>query len=105
MGVAGIADDVTWARAPARVMTGHSNQTLAPNRIQAPGQLVSNADLTSILSVLLRRGSAQLFGYLFVKLRQPRVVGEIVAGSCSARPARPAASAALIGNAQHRGTS
>jgi len=42
---------------------------------------VSNSDLTSILFVLLLLvGLAQLLGYLFVKLRQPKVVGEILAG-------------------------
>jgi Kef-type K+ transport system membrane component KefB len=42
---------------------------------------VSNSDLTSILFLLLVLvGLAQLLGYLFVKLRQPRVVGEILAG-------------------------
>jgi len=42
---------------------------------------VSNSDLTSILFVLLLLvGLAQLLGYLFVRLRQPRVVGEILAG-------------------------
>ena len=42
---------------------------------------MSNSDLTSILSVLLLLvGMAQLLGYLFVRLRQPRVVGEIAAG-------------------------
>jgi Kef-type K+ transport system membrane component KefB len=42
---------------------------------------VSNSDLTSILFVLLVLvGLAQLLGYLFVRLRQPRVVGEILAG-------------------------
>jgi Kef-type K+ transport system membrane component KefB len=42
---------------------------------------VSNSDLTSILLILLLLvGLAQLFGYLFVKLRQPKVVGEILAG-------------------------
>jgi Kef-type K+ transport system membrane component KefB len=49
-----------------------------PNR----GHLImSNSDLTSILLVLLALlGLAHLLGYLFVKLRQPRVVGEILAG-------------------------
>lgn len=38
---------------------------------------MSNSDLTSILSLLLLLvGPAQLLGYLFVKLRQPKVVGE-----------------------------
>jgi Kef-type K+ transport system membrane component KefB len=42
---------------------------------------VSNSDLTSILFILLLLvGLAQLLGYLFVKLRQPKVVGEILAG-------------------------
>jgi Kef-type K+ transport system membrane component KefB len=42
---------------------------------------VSNPDLTSILLLLLLLvGLAQLFGHVFVRLRQPRVVGEIFAG-------------------------
>ena len=42
---------------------------------------MSNADLTSILLLLLLLvGLAQLLGYFFVQLRQPRVVGEILAG-------------------------
>jgi Kef-type K+ transport system membrane component KefB len=42
---------------------------------------VSNSDLTSILFILLLLvGFAQLLGYFFVKLRQPKVVGEILAG-------------------------
>jgi len=42
---------------------------------------MSNSDLTSILFILLLLvGLAQLLGYFFVKLRQPRVVGEILAG-------------------------
>jgi Kef-type K+ transport system membrane component KefB len=42
---------------------------------------VSNSDLTSVLCVLLLLvGLAQLLGYLFVRLRQPKVVGEILAG-------------------------
>ena len=42
---------------------------------------MSNSDLTSILLLLLLLvGLAQLLGSLFVKLRQPRVVGEILAG-------------------------
>jgi len=42
---------------------------------------VSNSDLTSILFILLLLvGSAQLLGYVFMKLRQPKVVGEILAG-------------------------
>jgi Kef-type K+ transport system membrane component KefB len=42
---------------------------------------VSNSDLTSIfLILLLLVGLAQLLGWLFMKLRQPKVVGEILAG-------------------------
>ena len=42
---------------------------------------MSNFDLTSILLLLfLLVALAQLLGYLFVKLRQPKVVGEILAG-------------------------
>ena len=42
---------------------------------------MSNSDLTSILLVLLLLvGLAQALGYFFVKLRQPKVVGEILAG-------------------------
>jgi len=42
---------------------------------------VSNSELTSVLFVLLLLvGLAQLFGYVFVRLQQPRVIGEIVAG-------------------------
>lgn len=42
---------------------------------------MSNSDLTSILFLLLLLvGLAQVLGYAFVKLRQPRVVGEIAAG-------------------------
>src|ERR1700759_635970 len=42
---------------------------------------MSNAQLTQVLfALLLLGGLAQLLGYLFVKLRQPKVVGEILAG-------------------------
>ena len=42
---------------------------------------MSNSDLTStLLLLLLLVGLAQLLGYFFVKIRQPKVVGEIVAG-------------------------
>ncbi len=42
---------------------------------------MSNSELTSVLFVLLLLvGLAQLLGYLFARLRQPRVVGEILAG-------------------------
>lgn len=42
---------------------------------------MSDSALTSVLLILLLLvGLAQLLGYLFVKLRQPKVVGEIAAG-------------------------
>lgn len=42
---------------------------------------MSNSALTSLLLVLLLLvGLAQLLGWLFVKMRQPKVVGEILAG-------------------------
>ena len=42
---------------------------------------MSNSDLTSVLLILLLLVVlAQLLGYLFAKLRQPKVVGEILAG-------------------------
>jgi Kef-type K+ transport system membrane component KefB len=42
---------------------------------------VSNSDLTSILFILLLLvGLAQLLGYFFGKLRQPKVVDETLAG-------------------------
>ncbi len=42
---------------------------------------MTNSDLTSVLFVLLLLVTlAQLLGWLFVKLRQPKVVGEILAG-------------------------
>ena len=42
---------------------------------------MSNSDLSSVLLILLLLVAlAQLFGYLFTRLRQPKVVGEILAG-------------------------
>jgi K+:H+ antiporter len=42
---------------------------------------VSNSDLTAVLAVLLLLvGLAQLLGHAAVKLRQPKVIGEILAG-------------------------
>jgi Kef-type K+ transport system membrane component KefB len=42
---------------------------------------VSNSELTVVLCILLLLvGLAQVLGYFFVKLRQPKVVGEICAG-------------------------
>jgi Kef-type K+ transport system membrane component KefB len=48
---------------------------------QESTKTLSNSELTSILFVLLLLvGFAHLFGSMFVKLRQPKVVGEILAG-------------------------
>src|SRR5665213_4172827 len=42
---------------------------------------LSNSELSSVLfSLLLLVTLAQLLGYLFAKLRQPKVIGEILAG-------------------------
>src|ERR1700686_2284306 len=66
---------------------------------------MSNADLTSILFfLLLLVGLAQLLGYVFVKLRQPKVVGEILAGVLlgPALPGRLPIAAALAETAHHQ---
>jgi Kef-type K+ transport system membrane component KefB len=65
------------------VSSSNPLQTLPrqPHPISGKTATVSNSDLTSILSLLLLLvGLAHLLGYLFVKLRQPKVVGEILAG-------------------------
>lgn len=42
---------------------------------------MSNSELTSVLFLLLLlAGLAQLLGFIFVKIRQPKVIGEILAG-------------------------
>ena len=42
---------------------------------------MSNSELTTVLFLLLLLvGLAQLLGYIFVKIRQPKVIGEILAG-------------------------
>ena len=67
---------------------------------------LSNADLTSIVLILLLLvGLAQLLGYLFVKLRQPRVVGEILAGIVLGPTllGRLHFASALTGAAKHQG--
>lgn len=67
---------------------------------------MSDSALASILLVLLLLvGFAQLLGYLFVKLRQPKVVGEIVAGILlgPALLGRVPAIANLVTGATHQG--
>src|SRR5438128_5302247 len=61
---------------------GVHNKPFPDERILSYGGAgVSNTDLTSILFVLLLLvGLAQLLGYVLVKCRQPKVVGEILAG-------------------------
>src|SRR5437016_184357 len=61
---------------------GVHNKPFPDERILSYGGAgVSNTDLTSILFILLLLvGLAQLLGYVLVKCRQPKVVGEILAG-------------------------
>lgn len=65
---------------------------------------MSNSAITSILfALLLLVGVAQLLGCIFVRLRQPKVVGEIVAGVVlgPALLGRIPALARLLTGAQH----
>jgi Kef-type K+ transport system membrane component KefB len=67
---------------------------------------VSDSDLTSILLLLfLLGGLAQLLGWLFVKLRQPKVIGEILAGVVlgNALIGRWPVAARFIDSAKHQG--
>src|SRR3954454_374698 len=67
---------------------------------------MSDSALASVLLVLLLLvGFAQLLGYLFVKLRQPKVVGEILAGIVlgPALRGRVAFVSDLIETAKHQG--
>jgi Kef-type K+ transport system membrane component KefB len=50
---------------------------------------MTNSELTDVLLfLLLLVGLAHLLGWLFVKLRQPKVVGEILAGLLMLRAVR-----------------
>ncbi|HKO12057.1 MAG TPA: cation:proton antiporter [Acidobacteriaceae bacterium] len=67
---------------------------------------MSNSELTSVLfALLLLVGLAQLLGYIFVWLRQPKVVGEILAGVVlgPALLGRIPAVGHLLTTAQHQG--
>ncbi len=67
---------------------------------------MTNAQLTPVLfALLLLVGFAQLLGYVFVKLRQPKVVGEILAGVVlgSAVLGRVPAIAHIMDSAKHQG--
>jgi Kef-type K+ transport system membrane component KefB len=67
---------------------------------------MSNSELTSVLLViLLFLGLAHLMGYVLVRLRQPRVVGEILAGVIMgpALMGRVPAVSNLLGTVNHQG--
>jgi Kef-type K+ transport system membrane component KefB len=67
---------------------------------------MSNSDLTSLIAVLLLLiGLAQMLGYVFVRLRQPRVIGEILAGIVlgPAILGRIPAVSSLLASARHQG--
>jgi len=67
---------------------------------------MTNAQLTPVLFALfLLVGFAQLLGYVFVKLRQPRVIGEILAGVVlgPALLGRVPAIAQIMDGAKHQG--
>ena len=67
---------------------------------------MSNSELTQVLFLLLLLvGLAQLLGWLFVKMRQPKVVGEILAGVVlgNALIGRLPFAARFIESAKHQG--
>lgn len=67
---------------------------------------MTNSELTSVLFLLLLLvGLAQLLGWLFVKMRQPKVVGEILAGVVlgNALIGRWPLAAKFLENAKHQG--
>src|ERR1700692_2047663 len=67
---------------------------------------MTNYELTQVFFLLLLLlGLAQLLGWLFVRLRQPKVVGEILAGVLlgNAFIGRLSFAARFIENAKHQG--
>src|SRR3984957_4558588 len=67
---------------------------------------MTNSELTQVLFLLLLlAGLAQLLGWLFVKMRQPKVIGEILAGVVlgNALVGRLPFAASFIESAKHQG--
>src|SRR6185437_5640575 len=68
---------------------------------------MSNSELTSLIVViLLLVGLAQILGFVFVRLRQPKVVGEILAGIVlgTAVLGRIPAISSLLAEVKHEGS-
>src|SRR6185312_6507441 len=68
---------------------------------------MSNSELTSLIVVLLLLvGLAQTLGFIFVRLRQPKVIGEILAGIVlgPAVLGRIPAISWLVSQAKHQGS-
>jgi Kef-type K+ transport system membrane component KefB len=67
---------------------------------------MSNSELTSlILVILMLVGLAQILGFVFVRLRQPKVIGEILAGIVlgPAVLGHLSAVSSLVSQAKHQG--
>src|SRR5579859_5312269 len=77
-----------------------------PHPTPAEPRKMTNSELTQVLFLLLLLvGLAQLMGWLFVKMRQPKVVGEILAGVVlgNALIGRLPFAARFIESAKHQG--
>ena len=87
-----------------KAMTGQTNlNRAASNTVRAK---MTNSGLTQVLFLLLLLvGLAQFLGWLFVKMRQPKVVGEILAGVVlgNALVGRLPFTAHFIESAKHQG--